>query len=162
MKPAQSAEGEGIFDHAEHVIEGGLTKMVHKMADFLADENATTKADLAAEKNRAYVTIQICGASGLQASDRDGKADPYCVVSLGGQKWRTTGKRNTLSPEWDETCTFVLKSYREVMIEPLTIEVGRIFSTAAPAGGLSWQVECGFNCLRPTFRHQPSFADFII
>jgi len=34
------------------------------------------------------------------------KSDPYCVVTMGKQRYRSKAKRHTLTPEWNEHCEF--------------------------------------------------------
>ena len=50
------------------------------------------------------VTVRIVRATGLLAGDKGGSSDPYVVVqSAGGKKAKTSVKKKTLDPEWDET-----------------------------------------------------------
>jgi len=48
--------------------------------------------------------VRVLRGSHLRAADRGGKSDPYCVLqSAGGQKVKTSVKKGTLHPEWDES-----------------------------------------------------------
>ena len=50
------------------------------------------------------VSVRVVRATGLLAADRGGTSDPYVVVqSAGGKKAKTSVKKRTLDPEWDET-----------------------------------------------------------
>lgn len=46
--------------------------------------------------------IWVLEGRGLAAEDLNGKSDPYVVVSAGHWKKRTTTKKNTLTPKWDD------------------------------------------------------------
>ena len=49
-------------------------------------------------------TVRVVRATGLLAADKGGTSDPYVVVqSAGGKKAKTSVKKKTLEPEWDET-----------------------------------------------------------
>ena len=50
------------------------------------------------------VTVRVVRATGLLAGDKNGSSDPYVVVhSAGGKQAKTSVKKKTLDPEWDET-----------------------------------------------------------
>ena len=50
------------------------------------------------------VSVHVVRAKDLLAADKNGKSDPYVVVqSAGGKKAKTSVKKKTLEPEWDET-----------------------------------------------------------
>ena len=50
------------------------------------------------------MAVRVLRAKGLMAADKGGKSDPYVVVqSTNGAKAKTSVKKSTLSPEWDET-----------------------------------------------------------
>ena len=49
-------------------------------------------------------TVHVVRATGLLAADKGGTSDPYVVVqAAGGKKAKTSVKKKTLDPEWDET-----------------------------------------------------------
>ena len=49
-------------------------------------------------------TVRVVRATGLLAADKGGTSDPYVVVqSAGGKRAKTSVKKKTLEPEWDET-----------------------------------------------------------
>ena len=50
------------------------------------------------------VSVRVVRATGLLAADKGGTSDPYVVVqAAGGKKAKTSVKKKTLDPEWDET-----------------------------------------------------------
>ena len=50
------------------------------------------------------VSVRVVRGTGLMAADRRGTSDPYVVVQpAGGKKAKTSAKKKTLDPEWDET-----------------------------------------------------------
>ena len=50
------------------------------------------------------MTVRVVRATGLLAADKGGTSDPYVVVqTAGGKKTKTSVKKKTLDPEWDET-----------------------------------------------------------
>ena len=50
------------------------------------------------------VTVRVLRATGLVAADKGGTSDPYVVVQSGsGKKEKTSVKKGTVSPLWDET-----------------------------------------------------------
>ena len=50
------------------------------------------------------VTVRVLRATGLVAADMGGTSDPYVVVQSGsGKKEKTSVKKGTVSPLWDET-----------------------------------------------------------
>eukprot|EP00659_Diplonema_papillatum_P004309 gene4309-6668_t len=50
--------------------------------------------------------IRVVEARNLHDLGTFTKSDPYCVVTCGGKKFKTTTKPNTLAPHWDEKFTF--------------------------------------------------------
>mmetsp|Transcript_61511 Transcript_61511/g.109642 ORF Transcript_61511/g.109642 Transcript_61511/m.109642 type:complete len:420 (-) Transcript_61511:22-1281(-) len=53
----------------------------------------------------AFVTVRSMSAWSLIQTDRDG-SDPFVVVSIGRQTFKTRYVRNSSDPEWDEEFTF--------------------------------------------------------
>ena len=50
------------------------------------------------------VTVRVVRATGLLAGDKNGYSDPFVVVqSAGDKKSKTSVKKKTLDPEWEET-----------------------------------------------------------
>eukprot|EP01094_Clydonella_sp_ATCC50884_P016025 TRINITY_DN2671_c0_g1_i1.p1 TRINITY_DN2671_c0_g1~~TRINITY_DN2671_c0_g1_i1.p1 ORF type:complete len:395 (+),score=27.44 TRINITY_DN2671_c0_g1_i1:24-1187(+) len=47
--------------------------------------------------------VRLIAGSNLIAADSNGKSDPYCVISVPGDKHKSKVKKKTLEPQWDET-----------------------------------------------------------
>jgi hypothetical protein len=56
-------------------------------------------------KSQGTLKVTIVGARALPAMDTNGYADPYVVLTWGGQKFNTTTKKKTLDPTWGEEFT---------------------------------------------------------
>ena len=70
--------------------------------------------------------MTINSASGLAPMDRAGTSDPYVTMKVGEQKLqRTTTKKKTLDPVWDETFSFRVESIDDdvVLQVCLTVDV---------------------------------------
>ena len=59
--------------------------------------------------------------SGLAAMDRGGVSDPYVKVRIGSQRQRTTVRKKTISPVWDEAFDFAFTP--ALMDEEVVLEV---------------------------------------
>ncbi|KAL9657032.1 hypothetical protein ABK040_014580 [Willaertia magna] len=57
--------------------------------------------------------VKIIGASNLVPMDRNGFSDPYVIVSYGETQYKTSIIKKSLSPQWNETFTFLLNSTYE-------------------------------------------------
>ena len=55
---------------------------------------------------RPALVIHVIEARGLLAQDLTGLSDPYCIVQLKSQKYRTSTQIQTLDPLWDEAFLF--------------------------------------------------------
>jgi hypothetical protein len=72
------------------------------------------------------VRIKVLGAIGLPRTDRLGSIDPFCSISLAGQKERTKVCKNTTSPCWNEEFIFEIEDKTQMTKDgmlALTIEV---------------------------------------
>ena len=49
-----------------------------------------------------YLYVTVVSATGLRNADANGLSDPFCVVRLGKESFKTDTKEDTLDPEWDE------------------------------------------------------------
>ena len=59
------------------------------------------------DRNLVDLRVTVVEARELEASDMlSGSSDPYMLLVLGFQIWKTTIKRTTLYPVWKETFTF--------------------------------------------------------
>ncbi|GCB63854.1 hypothetical protein scyTo_0009732 [Scyliorhinus torazame] len=55
-----------------------------------------------------HLRVTVIGARSLRAKGRDGYNNCYTVIRLGSEKYMTSVKSGTLSPEWKEECTLQL------------------------------------------------------
>ena len=73
---------------------------------------------------RGTLRVQLASASGLQAADKDGLADPYIIAKLGKKEKASTVCEKTLTPQWDETLELVTKlSLKKVIKDGLSLKV---------------------------------------
>ena len=80
-------------------MAGGLSSGLSKAASGTGAAMRTSTPQLA-----GTATVRVVRAMGLLAADKGGTSDPYVVVqSAGGKKAKTSVKKKTLDPEWDET-----------------------------------------------------------
>ena len=80
-------------------VAGGLSSGLNKAASGAGAAMRASTPQLA-----GMATVRVVRATGLLAADRGGTSDPYVVVqSAGGKKAKTSVKKRTLDPEWDET-----------------------------------------------------------
>ena len=69
------------------------------------EEEGAVEADPEA-KGARRVEVTILNAQHLPKMDAFGSIDPYCDVEFGGTVFKTSVKKNTYSPTWDEVLTF--------------------------------------------------------
>jgi len=50
----------------------------------------------------AYLSVTVCDAKGVKPMDWNGYSDPYCVLTFGHEKTKTSFKAVTLDPVWNE------------------------------------------------------------
>ena len=70
------------------------------------------KADEKASKLQCWgeLMVTIQSARHLPKMDVIGTCDSFCVVEWQGQKFQTTVKKNSYSPDWNETFAFPVKN----------------------------------------------------
>ena len=96
-------------------MAGGLSSGLSKAASGTGAAMRTSTPQLA-----GTVTVRVVRATGLLAGDKGGTSDPYVVVQLaGGKKAKTSVKKKTLDPEWDETLELIVCD----VSEPLSFAV---------------------------------------
>lgn len=65
--------------------------------------------------------IQISHATRLPSMDSNGFSDPFCFIIVGDRRLKTSVKKKTLNPVWNETFTIPSKELRktngEVLLE---------------------------------------------
>ena len=72
------------------------------------------------EEPAGTVTVRVLRATGLIAADKGGTSDPYVVVqSASGKKEKTSVKKGTVNPFWDETLELSVSD----VAAPLSFEV---------------------------------------
>ena len=80
-------------------LSSGLSSGLSRAASGTGAAMRTSTPQLA-----GTVTVRVVRATGLLAADKGGTSDPYVVVqTAGGKKAKTSVKKKTLDPEWDET-----------------------------------------------------------
>ena len=80
-------------------LSSGLSSGLSRAASGTGAAMRTSTPQLA-----GTVTVRVVRATGLLAADKGGTSDPYVVVqTAGGKKTKTSVKKKTLDPEWDET-----------------------------------------------------------
>mmetsp|Transcript_7755 Transcript_7755/g.22897 ORF Transcript_7755/g.22897 Transcript_7755/m.22897 type:complete len:821 (+) Transcript_7755:150-2612(+) len=70
----------------------------------------------AQEKVGKLVTIDVVEARYLSPMDQNGKADPYCVVSIGQKSEKTKPVKETLEPEWRERFDFMVSNTNDPIV----------------------------------------------
>ena len=65
-------------------------------------------------KDLHAVRVTVHGGK-VKDADFIGKSDPYVVLTLDGADFRTATKDNTLTPQWDQTWEFQVKSQNPVL-----------------------------------------------
>ena len=79
-------------------VAGGLSSKLSK-----ATSGSSSGSALGASAG-GTVTVRVVRATGLLAGDKGGTSDPFVVVqSAGDKKAKTSVKKKTLDPEWEET-----------------------------------------------------------
>ncbi|GLC33612.1 hypothetical protein PLESTM_000091800 [Pleodorina starrii] len=64
------------------------------------------------------LTVTVEFAKGLQDKEWVGRQDPYCVVRVGGQSFRSkTAKDGGTNPVWDQAFTFKIESENDLEID---------------------------------------------
>jgi Ca2+-dependent lipid-binding protein len=56
------------------------------------------------------LTVRVVEARDLIAKNANGLSDPYVILQTEGQKMETQYMENTISPVWNETFTFNIRS----------------------------------------------------
>jgi C2 domain/PH domain/SH3 domain len=55
-----------------------------------------------------FLRMRICGARSIKAADANGTSDAYCVVTVGGDEYKSEIVMKSLEPRWDETFTWIV------------------------------------------------------
>lgn len=59
--------------------------------------------------------IQILNGRGLQNKDTFSKSDPYLMLELGTNSYKTKHMSDNLDPDWNEACEFEVKAGEDVL-----------------------------------------------
>jgi Ca2+-dependent lipid-binding protein len=71
----------------------------------------TASVDNKQSTSIAIVHIEIFSAKQLRAADRNGLSDPFVAISLGPSSRKTTVKKKTLNPTWNEKFQLPISSW---------------------------------------------------
>jgi hypothetical protein len=71
----------------------------------------TASVDNKQSTSIAIVHIEILSAKQLRAADRNGLSDPFVAISLGPSSRKTTVKKKTLNPTWNEKFQLPISSW---------------------------------------------------
>ncbi|KAK7088921.1 calpain-5-like [Littorina saxatilis] len=63
--------------------------------------------------------IKVIKAVGLQKLDKNGGADPFCVIICEGEKVKGRVEKSSVNPEWGDSALF----YRKNLAKPIIIQV---------------------------------------
>ncbi|EJD44517.1 hypothetical protein AURDEDRAFT_88100 [Auricularia subglabra TFB-10046 SS5] len=77
--------------------------------------NLRDAAPLQDEKPLAILRVQVLGCKNLAAADRNGKSDPYVVVTFQRQRKKTPVMHKTLDPVYAKDATFDFPVYQSVV-----------------------------------------------
>lgn len=55
---------------------------------------------------RGILKVKVVNGRGLKNKELLTKSDPYCMIEVGEEKFKTSSKPNSLNPDWDEDFTF--------------------------------------------------------
>ena len=87
------------------------------------------KLELTEEQRKArlqregVLRIHVKSASGLKPADKNGKADPFCVVAVGKKERRSKTIHKTLEPVWDDGLMFKPATLDKVCKRGMKLEV---------------------------------------
>jgi Ca2+-dependent lipid-binding protein len=94
--------------------------LLHEIFQFDSEESPRLLTDLVKEKlmlgnfsTSAKIRLTVVEARGIMSKDANGLSDPYCLVQVGKIIKRTSVKKNTLAPSWNENFEFKVDSARE-------------------------------------------------
>ncbi|KAM8861882.1 multiple C2 and transmembrane domain-containing protein 2 isoform 1-T3 [Synchiropus picturatus] len=62
-----------------------------------------------------FLQVKVIKANDLQATDLNGKSNPFCIIELGNSKLQTHTIYKTVNPEWSKALTFPIKDIHDVV-----------------------------------------------
>ncbi|MES1910298.1 MAG: hypothetical protein MHM6MM_002918, partial [Cercozoa sp. M6MM] len=96
---------------ATQVSQGSAPMGEQSSLDESFDEEAplVSQNSMPTDKETRYygvLNVEVMNGAQLPAADRNGLSDPFLVLKLGDEKRKTTVKKNTLNPTWNENFMF--------------------------------------------------------
>ena len=76
----------------------------------------------ARQMQRGVMVVTLERAAGLKAADRNGYSDPYCKLTLCGQKHKSATIKRTVNPRWAQDFNFNGELH-DLCDEPLQLQV---------------------------------------
>ena len=99
-----SATSLGSADAAKHNTDSGIAQ--HNL-----DTNSSTQLLRVDSAHTCTLVLTVNRGTGLSAKDRGGTSDPYVTMKVGSRTVKKTSvKKKTVNPVWDESFSFHLKS----------------------------------------------------
>jgi len=83
------------------------------MADRLKQERMKERVNEYGLDQDAVLQVRVVEARNLMAMDINGKSDPYVVLSVGNETFKTKIIDSNLNPVWNEIHTFDVRTGRE-------------------------------------------------
>lgn len=92
------------------------TKLEEKLRKKIVYPNKVTKrftksveaTELKSLEPEGVLRIHVIEAKDLERRDVTGKSDPYIILSVGAQEYKSAVIKRSLNPKWDEWCEFVI------------------------------------------------------
>ena len=108
-------------DNSPMSVRRGLPSSLTQSQSAVELSPASRKANGHDETQMGVATVRVLRGSNLRAADRGGKSDPYVVVQAAGGKQlvKTSVKKGTVNPVWDETLELSVPN----PAEPLALSV---------------------------------------
>ncbi|XP_035429623.2 extended synaptotagmin-1 isoform X3 [Spodoptera frugiperda] len=111
----------GFSDILRRCIVEQVAKMMvlpNKLPIKLSDEIPTV--DLRMPEPEGVLRIHLVQAQNLMKKDVSmigkGKSDPYAIITVGAQQWKTKHIDNNVNPRWDFWCESVLRTSATILV----------------------------------------------
>ncbi|CAH0747304.1 unnamed protein product [Diatraea saccharalis] len=112
----------GFSDILRRCIVEQVAKLMvlpNKLPIKLSDEIPTV--DLRMPEPEGVLRIHLVKAENLMKKDVSmigkGKSDPYAIITVGAQQWKTKHIDNDVNPKWDYWCEAIINSWKGQMLE---------------------------------------------
>eukprot|EP00163_Fabomonas_tropica_P023003 TRINITY_DN40270_c0_g1_i1.p1 TRINITY_DN40270_c0_g1~~TRINITY_DN40270_c0_g1_i1.p1 ORF type:complete len:429 (-),score=95.35 TRINITY_DN40270_c0_g1_i1:153-1439(-) len=76
----------------------------------------TLEVNRATDNTVGRLVFKAVRANNVLACDVNGKSDPYAVITVGDQQYKTSTQMKTLNPEWNEDFTFHVSVGKELKL----------------------------------------------